>query len=716
MLGRLIRNAQTEFPMKLRTVAKILGGFVALIIVALLAAPLFISSDMLKAQLIAQVKKATGRTLEIQGDTSVTLFPNIAVNVNDVTLSNPEGFTTPYFVQLKTLSTGAQLRPLLRGELIIDGITLDGATINMEELKSGAKNWEFTAEKIQDTAEKAAKAPEAQKQSESPIKRFALGDVTITNSAVNMIKPGANVMSLSGIDATLQGADANSPLKLEGNANYREEEISLAIDIANTKQFLNGESSPLIASVKLPGAALDFKGDARMGEAISAKGKLNANTSALPKVLAWATSQPAAEGLPEQVSVKGDLDYNANVIKLGDATLRADSLAASGVLGVNLQQKTPGISGTLDLGDVNLDTLLPPTKETKSSGGGAISSSTNKSAPSEGWSNKTVDLSGLKAVNADLNLKLNSLKSGKFELGKTATHVGINDGALALNIAQTALYSGTASGIINASPQGIGANLAISKVNIDALMSALSGDSRLEGLANVKLNVRATGTSQRAWVNSLNGNGAISVRDGALKGINIGQFLRDAKQGFLFKSEAESTDFSELGGTFTIAQGVLTNSDLAMKSPALRVTGSGSANLPARTLNYRLVPTLAQTSKGQGGKDAVGGLTVPLVITGAWSNPSVTPDLAGALQEGLKNPEAIKQNIESIKDTIGDFNSKDDLKRALLGEKKPATTTPTTTTAPATKPATTTGTTAPAPKPTKEEQIKQGIGGLLKGL
>src|SRR5688572_3659721 len=109
----------------MKRLAKILGALIALIIIAALAAPMFINQETLKTQLIAQVKKATGRTLSIKGETSVTFLPNIAVKAEDVTLSNPKGFTSPYFVSLKKLETGAELRPLLRGELIVNGITLD---------------------------------------------------------------------------------------------------------------------------------------------------------------------------------------------------------------------------------------------------------------------------------------------------------------------------------------------------------------------------------------------------------------------------------------------------------------------------------------------------------------------------------------------------------------------------------------------------------------
>lgn len=676
--------------------AQIFGALVALLIVAALVAPMFINQETIKAQLIAQVKKATGRTLEIKGETSVKFLPNIAVSAADVTLSNPEGFSSPYLITLKKLETGAELRPLLRGELLINGITLEGATINLEELESGAKNWEFTKEKLKDSAEASAKAPEAQKASNSPIKRFALGDITINDSAVNYIKPGANIIALKDINLTLQGADANSPLNLEGNATYREEKVSILLDIAKTREFMDGKTSPIAASVKLPGASLDFNGQGSMGNAIAAQGSLSANAASLPKVLAWATGKKASAGLPQQVSVDGKLNYADKRVKLSDATLRADSTKATGTLTIDHGAAVPKIGGSLNLGAVDLDTLTGKSSSGSESSGG-------NSGQNAGWDSTPIDLSGLKAVDTNLDLALEKLTSGKFVLGATQANLAMNGGKLALTIKQAQLYKGTLAGVVRASTAGVGADVKLSAIDIEDLMTALSGKSRLEGKTNLALNVNATGNSQNEWVSTLGGNGSLKVVDGAIKGINIGSFLRNAKQGNFFKSDNESTDFTDLTATFTIAKGVVSNSDLAMKSPALRLGGNGAVNLPAKTLNYKLLPTLAETSKGQGGKDQVAGLTIPLVITGPWSNPSVTPDLAGMAQEALKNPDTIKQLIENPKD-IGDV---------LLG-KKPKTETA----APAD------ATTAPAATEeqplTKKEQrqkaIEEGIGGLLKGL
>ncbi|HMG60914.1 MAG TPA: hypothetical protein VK583_14390, partial [Burkholderiales bacterium] len=75
---------------------------------------------------------------------------------------------------------------------------------------------------------------------------------------------------------------------------------------------------------------------------------------------------------------------------------------------------------------------------------------------------------------------------------------------------------------------------------------------------------------------------SLALRDSSLKGVNLGELLRKAKslresnppaeQGAL---PAERTDFTELGASFVIRNGVAHNDDLSAKSPLLRLAGSG---------------------------------------------------------------------------------------------------------------------------------------------
>jgi AsmA protein len=164
---------------------------------------------------------------------------------------------------------------------------------------------------------------------------------------------------------------------------------------------------------------------------------------------------------------------------------------------------------------------------------------------------------------------------------------------------------------------------------------------------------------------AVNGNLSLNLADGAVKGINIAKKLRDA-QGLLGKSQTQSanqsekTDFSELRATFKVAGGVAHNDDLSLKSPLLRLSGNGDINIGNDTMNYLAKATLAKTLEGQGGKDNVGGITVPVRISGPFT------DLKYTLDFGAMVGEVAKQKVEAKKEEVK-ARVKDQLQNSLKG-------------------------------------------------
>lgn len=686
---------------------KIIGGIVALVVIALLITPLFISADFLKAQLQTQVKAATGRDLTIKGKTSLTLLPNIAIVAEDVTLGNPAGFKSPYLVHFAKLETGAALMPLLSKSLEITGLNLDGASIHLEQLASGEKNWDFAKGK----QAPALVADEKKKAAANPLEKLSVGDISLHHSDISYAIAGKPDMLVKNINLLLRGADGHGALKLSGSADYKERQVQLDLSVNEAKAFLAGTATATTAKVTLPGGALQFTGDASMKNGFSAVGDLESLISDLPGLLGWATGKPAGAGLPNNIRVQSKLTVDSpKSIVLDKLDASIDSLGATGKLAVDTKGAVPAIKGALQFASLDLNAL----GNKKAGGAGGTSTA---SGGESGWSTAPIDASGLRNVNADIALKIGKLVSGKLQVSDVAANLTITNGVLRLNLDSAGLYGGLAKGTVSADGSGagvgIGADLTLNSVDIDALMTALSGASKLQGTANVALNIHGTGASQRAIVGNLGGTGNVRVSDGAVKGINIAQFLRDAKKGFLDSSGSKKTDFSELSASFTIAQGILTNKDLVMKAPIVSVTGAGTLNLPQKTVNYTVKPLVSTNVKGQGG-DAASGLEIPLIVTGPWSSPEITPDLAAVIQNGLKNPEALKQNLKNIKEGIKNYNSPEDLKRALLGGGKAAEPTA----APAA--ASSGGEAAPATEPTakqkKSDAILQGVGGLLQGL
>jgi AsmA protein len=126
--------------------------------------------------------------------------------------------------------------------------------------------------------------------------------------------------------------------------------------------------------------------------------------------------------------------------------------------------------------------------------------------------------------------------------------------------------------------------------------------------------------------------------------------------------EQRKTDFGELAGTFAIRDGILTNDDMTLQAPVLRVNGRGRVDLPARTLTYLLEPKAAATLEGQGGAQQVAGVLVPVIVEGPWDDLSYRPDLSGVLESALQSPEALKEQVEQL------GGQAKDVKRALEGD------------------------------------------------
>ncbi len=183
-------------------------------------------------------------------------------------------------------------------------------------------------------------------------------------------------------------------------------------------------------------------------------------------------------------------------------------------------------------------------------------------------------------------------------------------------------------------------------VQVGPLLKDLFSKERISGTAKMNANLTMQGAIADALRRTLSGNAAFSFTDGAVKGVNIARLLRDAqaklKGGAATASGAEpnQTDFSELTGTVTLAHGVARNEDLSAKSPLLRVSGKGSADLVNEQMDYLVHATVVASLEGQGGKglEQLKGLTVPIRISGPFANLSYRPDVQAIVKGKVVAP------------------------------------------------------------------------------
>ena len=287
---------------------------------------------------------------------------------------------------------------------------------------------------------------------------------------------------------------------------------------------------------------------------------------------------------------------------LTDTTIGLDAIEATGELVADLSGAVPKVDGRLDLGAVDLDPYLPPPAEDA-----AGSDEQAGEAGTEGWSDEPIAVPPIGGAEVDFALSLDSLTMREIEVGRTVLGLKLAGNTLSAALQEMALYGGKATGNLEvAVADGVPAirqQFQLDGLNALPFLTAVAGFERLEGNASAQLDVSSRGGSQLQLVRGLNGNGSVTFTDGAVVGINIAAMVRNAATAFLDPGAGEQrkTDFAELSGTFAIQDGILTNDDMRLQAPVLRVNGRGRVDLPARTLTYLIEPTAAPTLEGQGG-------------------------------------------------------------------------------------------------------------------
>ncbi|MCG7953882.1 MAG: AsmA family protein, partial [Candidatus Thiodiazotropha endolucinida] len=69
----------------LKVLGWLVGMVVVLVIAAIILIPMFVDPNDHKDRIVAEVKRATGRDLTINGDIGLSVFPRLALELNGLT-------------------------------------------------------------------------------------------------------------------------------------------------------------------------------------------------------------------------------------------------------------------------------------------------------------------------------------------------------------------------------------------------------------------------------------------------------------------------------------------------------------------------------------------------------------------------------------------------------------------------------------------------------
>jgi len=670
----------------------LLLGAVAFLVVA---APV----ELLRDRLIGEVKARTGRELVVSGSTSLLLLPRPAISLADVTLSAPPGMEGGPTLFVQALEAELSLASLLTGQAGIRRLVLLRPKIELKVDTQGRRSWDFAAAP-------SSRASAASGDERSPLLRVAAPATPVPpaqptgGNLASMLEKLAP-LSLGLREGSLHYADERSgttqdltaleidvvldegagPLQANGSLMWRGETVTVAGDVASLRALLEERATRL--SLKLAGRPIEarYDGKIEVGSGLALQGNLDLKSPSLQALGAWADNKPMAATRNEgALTLSSTITGESGRVALADLTGTLGASSLRGDLNIEARPARPYVTGRLKLSELDLGSILirpgsnadpgsafsdRPAQPAATQKGSQVRGFTKRAGGGPDWSDDVIDPTPLTLADADLTLAADRLVFKDVKTGPVRLALALADSVARLTMQEMQLYEGRGRGVATLDGRGqvpaISVNMLLDGISAQPLLRDALGFEWLEGRSTLTVALTGQGASERQIVSTLGGKIDLATTGGTIDAIDVGKILRSIGEGRfagLRIAQGEKTPFSELAGSFTIANGIADNQDLRLVSPNLRVSGAGNFNLPARTLDYTVRPKVASLNAST--DRAVINLSnveVPVHIDGPWDKPNFS--LVGQ-EQVLDAVKQIGKNIKSqeVQDAI----------KSLLGE------------------------------------------------
>ena len=345
--------------------------------------------------------------------------------------------------------------------------------------------------------------------------------------------------------------------------------------------------------------------------------------------------------LLDALTGRAEVGVNGPVLSINSLTGAVGKSRFNGLASVDFASK-PAVKLNLDLQRIDIAVA---------NGGVSANTGPQPTGVDQPWSDKPINLDGLNFLDAEIQITAADLRVDRFRFAPASIGTILTNGVLTTGLVRTGAYGGQIQGtlVVDASQAEPSHALRIDLTGVRALplLSDVASFDGVDGQMVAKIDARGRGTNLRAIMSTLYGAVDLSVQDGELRSVNIAKMIRFVAAGTLSgwqENKAEKTDLTQLSAFFRLEGGKASTDNLRILGPLVRVTGTGTADLAAKRLQFRVEPKLVLSLEGQGGASDPIGLGVPVVVQGPWSAPRIYPEVAGILD----NPEAAYAKLREM--------------------------------------------------------------------
>jgi AsmA protein len=344
-------------------VRKLLVGLAAVVVVIITAAiiiPFVIPVEAYKDRLIALVKQATGRQVQIAGPVRLSLLPALTIKANDVSFGNAPGALAPQMAALKEVRFELQLLPLFHRALVVNRLVLVEPVISLELDKARHPNWVLSHAAASSTLPAGGGGP-ATTAGGWGISSLELKEVRIVDGKIDYSNQRTGeAEQLSDVDTALTLREGG-PLVAQGSAVWHGEKATLALDLGQPRLLLNGSESPVDIKLAAPPGTIGFSGRVAGLPPARLAGTINLQAKSARELAEWLGSPIAltTSGL-DPLELRGMLTMSGSKISLSDVSLTLDTTRAKGSASIDTTGVRPVVTGKPAVDKLDLDPYLSP--------------------------------------------------------------------------------------------------------------------------------------------------------------------------------------------------------------------------------------------------------------------------------------------------------------------------------------------------------------------
>lgn len=629
----------------------ILGGLVALAVLAMLVVPMFIDEQALIEMAQEQVRASTGGELLVEGETELSLFPRFGLRLEKTSLDLPaqSEYDQQINASIRELDVGLSLLPLLSGNVDVGTIVISGVTADITEPQAlppapepqpimSDRQWEKRGELIRENkaeerqrqlAEDAAVAAVAIVAEAVRIEDITLILRTRDGSLSNQIKIDA--LTLSEVNTN------NEPMRLEG---------VLAV--------LGDGSAPVL------GITLD--GGIRVASDFSKIQLENLGTE-----VTGALTQPVISTLTGEFLMKpARADFKL------EATLPGGDVTGQLVWSA---LESPEIKLNVSTARLDVDQIQPAAAPTASTDNTKVASENSSQGASQaGQPSVPVPLpvGPLRDLDLELRVNANELIAGGQSITDAQVLMRVLDGIANIQYIRGVLHEGQLDTRIalNARRPVVEAEIegGLKGVNMDLLLGSLGNQDAASGRIEMGWDLTTQGETSDDLLAALDGDLSAGGQDLVIKKVSIQALVCSAVAAVNkippITGLPSNTPITDLSLAIDFDDGAGDIEKLRFATPGVEMKGSGDVDLKTLDFGFRL--------EGQVNNDIMqvsslcvidqrySGVDWPLDCRGnlaSGSGADCKLDIATIAQQIIEN-EAKQQVQDAIEEKAGSFIKK----------------------------------------------------------